>query len=204
MKLTPKNPTPTHRPKGDGGLESSPSASNDPWRWLSHVEDLCRKAFVQDSTILDRARAKTAVRNKDRLQVDVREPPRRKGELNVLSAGSALGGNFNKLLEATLPPDLEAIAQAKALTGRNNRDLLAHRVSRPATIGWQGHASDRYIHPRAYRARLGAIGDAMVELGWVCEPPARPWGPKVIPKPMDDTGREADAQANAEAWVGST
>ncbi len=202
MKLAPKNPTPSQHPVGDGGLGSPRNASNDPWRWISLVEEKCRRAFVPDEVIVERVTARLQARYAPPRPVVIRDPLRRRGQLDVMPVDSALGGALEQAISRIPDEELAALIASRVAAVKANRDVLAHRVSRDATIRWQGDPSDCYIHPPSYRRRLAEIGRVLIDMGAVADPGPTPWNKHAPRSGMDDAQRLADADANAAAIVG--
>ena len=184
--------------------EASPhSPLDDAYRWLSQVEDLCRRAFLPDAAILDRSMAKIAARTRPLNTVKVDVPKKVKEQLHVLSVANSMDSWLARL-DAPLSPGDQRKAEEQASRGMANRDLLAHRIGRPSgTIRWQGCPTDLYTKGgRAYRGRLAAIGREMAALGWLPEPQSHPWRQKRQESAPDMSQRELDADANAAAWTG--
>ena len=199
MKLIPKN-------------EAPPSSADEPkpidprqaaYHWLSQVEDLCRKAFVPDETIIARSRAKIASRSRTLKTVKVDVPKKVKEQLHVVSVANSMDSWLARL-DAPMSPEDERKAGEQASRGMANRDVLAHRIGRPsATIRWQGCPTDEYNKgARAYRRRLAAVGREIAALGYIPEPANHPWRQKRQESKPDMSQREADAEPNAAAWTG--
>lgn len=189
---TNQNPTPAAPRK------SSPDAD---YAWLSTVEDKLVFAFVDDTTLLQRARTKIACRGTPAKPVKITLPPNRKGQLNVAAIGDSVN-NLAVIAERKLDEDEEQAAQEKFTYWKSNRDLLAHRLGRESsTLRWKACRSDRYEDGiKSYQARLAAAGKELAQIGSVAEPANHRWMAKrpqapVPGRSMED--RERDAQANA-------
>jgi hypothetical protein len=81
------------------------------YQWLSAVEDMCRKAFVPDSVILERSRAKIACRSRPLKGVKIDAPPKAKGQLHVLPVANSLDSWLARL-DAPMSEDNERKASA--------------------------------------------------------------------------------------------
>lgn len=194
-------PEPKHNKQpSSSDVPKPPNPLDEAYHWLSEIEELCRKAFIPDSAILERSRAKIASRSRPLKTIKVEAPPKVKGQLHVLPVADALDSWLARLDEPMSEAD-ERKAGEQASRGMANRDLLAHRIGRPSpSIRWQGCPTDQYGKGgKAYRRRLAAIGQEIAALGWLPEPSTHPWRSKRLETApsMDERMRQADENAAA-------
>jgi hypothetical protein len=175
------------RPKGEAqasATDPKPDLDHAYWRWLEHVRAAFRKACQGDSRLMAGAEAKAMA----------------KGIAADLAAESDARKRFAMVLELARRkvPTLEEEAAAADLFRRRRavRDALAQRLGKPEVQPW-----DDFYNVHSARARIPYIGELLIELGAITAPGGSRPSQR---RPIDDPTRQAEADANAEAWIGAT